>query len=161
MPPHAQQVDQCTGDDHQGNVEADQLARHAQRNHQRGQAQYHQDVEDVAAKDTADGYVGGALVGGLQAHGELRCRAAERDQAEADDQGAHAQAAGQAQGGAHQQLGTEDQRQQPQGQLQQAEGGEGGQVENGSRSVRSVAEPLYADAGSAASQHTDFLRGGL
>ncbi|PAV71883.1 hypothetical protein WR25_03493 [Diploscapter pachys] len=57
---------------------------------------------DVAAHDAAHSDIRRALVGGLQAHGQLWRRTAEGDQAQANDQRAHVQAAGQAQSGAYQ-----------------------------------------------------------
>ncbi|GLO46789.1 hypothetical protein PPUN109347_33520 [Pseudomonas putida] len=70
------------------------------------------------------------------------------------------QALGQAQGCAHQQFGTADQQQQGDAQLQEAEGGKGGEVENGRTPVASVAKPLYPHARGSATDHADFFCGG-
>ena len=156
----AQCVDQAAGEDHQRYVQAYQLARNPQRNDQCGQAEHYQHIEDIAADHAADRYIRRALVGRLQADGQLWCGAAEGDQAQADDQRAHVQALRQAQGGAHQQFGAAYQQQQGCAQLQQAEGGKGGQVENGRTPVASVAKPLYPHPRCAATQHADFFGGG-
>ena len=101
-----------------------------------------------------------ALVGSLQAYGKLWRGTAEGHQAQADDQRAYMQALGQAQRGAHQQLGAANQQHQGDAQLQEAEGGKGGQVENGRTPVASVAKPLYSHARCSATEHADFFCGG-
>nr|BFE91453.1 hypothetical protein GCM10020185_19890 [Pseudomonas brassicacearum subsp. brassicacearum] len=59
--------------------------------------------------------------GCLQADGHLWGAAAERDDAQADDQWSYLQACRQAHGGAHQQFGAADQQQQGAEQFDQAE----------------------------------------
>ncbi len=97
------------------------MARDAQWNDQRRQPEGDEDVEDAAADHAAHGDVGVLRQGCLQADGHLWGAAAERDDAQADDQWSYLQACRQAHGGAHQQFGAADQQQQGAEQFDQAE----------------------------------------
>ena len=100
---------QAAGQDHQGNIQAHQLARHAQRNNQRREPESDQDVEDIAADDAADGNVRGVIERGLQADRHLRRTAAQRNHGQADEQWANLQVGGDTHGAAHQQFGAGNQ----------------------------------------------------
>lgn len=77
-----------------------------------GEAEYHEDVEDVGAHDVADGYAAVALARGHEACGQFGQRCAAGHYGEADDGVAHSEGAGHGGGMAHEDVTAYDEARQ-------------------------------------------------
>ena len=101
---HGEEPEKQGREDHEGQVQADEVERDGEGGNGGGGSQDEEDVEDVAAHDVTQGDVGLSGQCGFDADSQLRCAGAEGHHGETDDEGRDTQGGGDAGSASNQQF---------------------------------------------------------